>query len=41
MAAQPQARTATERETVADNIEKLRELYADAPEVGRSRTLKR
>lgn len=35
MAAQPQARTATERETVADNIEKLRELYSDAPEVGR------
>ena len=35
MAAQPQARTATERETVADNIEKVRELYADAPEVGR------
>ena len=33
--AQAQARAATERDTAANNIEKLRELYADAPEVGR------
>jgi hypothetical protein len=35
MAAQTQVRTTSERETVAGMIDKVRELYADAPEVGR------
>jgi len=35
MATQTPASTRSERETVADMIDKVRELYADAPEVGR------
>jgi hypothetical protein len=35
METQTKAPTTSERETVADMIDKLRELYADAPEVGR------
>ena len=35
MATQAQARTTLERDTVADMIDKVREAYADAPEVGR------
>ena len=36
MATQAQARTASENGTIADKIAKVRELYTDAPEVGRT-----
>jgi len=36
MATHAQARTASDNDTIADKIARVRELYADAPEVGRT-----